>query len=170
MAGRGADEGRRKPPGSGRARCPPSAPGSTAPGTEKPPWSAERRTRSRQRSAARRKTGAPLGAPSPRHFVGGRLPRTPCRGARERKTAYPAPIKNTGDGARADEKFAVLPAPASAGVNSSGHPVHIDSAVITGSPLSRGRQSGALPRNDERESCPTSASSTARSPPPSCCC
>jgi hypothetical protein len=34
MAGRGTDEGRRKLPGSGRAECPPSVPGSTAPRTE----------------------------------------------------------------------------------------------------------------------------------------
>ncbi len=46
-----------------------------------PRWSAERRPRSRKESAARRKTGAPLGAPSPRHF----------RRGENRNTAYPGP-------------------------------------------------------------------------------
>jgi hypothetical protein len=44
-------------------------PGSADPGTEKPQWSAERRPRSPKEDAATRKTGAPLGAPSPRLFA-----------------------------------------------------------------------------------------------------
>src|SRR6185437_11074594 len=42
----------------------------------------------RQRSAARRKTGAPLGAPSPRLFARGK-----------RNDGVPAPLKNRGDDA-----------------------------------------------------------------------
>jgi len=46
-AGRGADEGGRKPAGSGWAKSRPGPrPEVTAPGTEKPRWSAERRPRS----------------------------------------------------------------------------------------------------------------------------
>jgi hypothetical protein len=45
---------------------PQGKPGNAGPGTEKPRWSAERRPHSSQGNAARRKTGAPLGAPSPR--------------------------------------------------------------------------------------------------------
>src|ERR1019366_8697863 len=53
VAGRGADEGGRKPAGSGRGNPSRPRPEVTAPGTEKPPWSAERRPRSRQWGAAR---------------------------------------------------------------------------------------------------------------------
>ena len=45
-AGRGADEGGRKPAGSGARLGPRPRPEATAPGTEKPRWSAERRPRS----------------------------------------------------------------------------------------------------------------------------
>jgi hypothetical protein len=82
MAARGADEGRRKLPGSGgqelavRAR-------KLRPRGQKSRDGAPRGARVLGcESAARRKTGAPLGAPSPRHIVGGRLPRPPvCRGS-----------------------------------------------------------------------------------------
>src|SRR5665811_722067 len=47
-AGRGADEGGRKPAGSGARLGPRPRPEATAPGTEKPRWSAERRPRSSQ--------------------------------------------------------------------------------------------------------------------------
>src|ERR1035437_1625180 len=43
LAGRGADEGGRKPAGSGARLGPRPRPEATAPGTEKPRWSAERR-------------------------------------------------------------------------------------------------------------------------------
>src|SRR5674476_55861 len=63
LAGRGADEGGRKPAGSGARLGPRPRPEVTAPGTEKPLWSAERRPHPSKEDAARRKTGAPLGAP-----------------------------------------------------------------------------------------------------------
>src|ERR1039458_700590 len=68
MAGRGADEGRRKLPGSGRAQPSRPRPEVTAPGTEKPRWSAEWRARFAKRAdaARRRLMVAPLGAPFPR--------------------------------------------------------------------------------------------------------
>src|SRR5664279_177144 len=67
----------------------------TAPGTEKPLWSAERRPHPSKEDAARRKTGAPLGAPPPRCFEGHEEGPAPAG----RTTAYPAPVKNTGDDA-----------------------------------------------------------------------
>src|SRR5450759_3349390 len=84
MAGRGTDEGRRKPPGS--------APGSTAPGTEKPQWSAERRA-SVATEAARlaRRVGRlrqpPRGSRKPPRFSALRSP----HGALIEITARPAP-------------------------------------------------------------------------------
>jgi hypothetical protein len=50
LAGRGADEGGRKPAGSGARLGLRPRPEVTAPGTEKPLWSAERRPRSRKRT------------------------------------------------------------------------------------------------------------------------
>src|SRR5450631_1259053 len=88
-----------QPPAPGRRRTPPGhtrvpreeladGDGPLGPDRKRGPdavrrrrWSAERRPHSSKESAARRKTGAPLGAPSPRLF----------RGATEGKTAYPAP-------------------------------------------------------------------------------
>ncbi len=70
-------------------RRPDCKPGNAGPGTEKPRWSAERRPHPSKEDAARLKTGAPLGAPSPRLCRGGRraCPPKPEGG----KTAYPAP-------------------------------------------------------------------------------
>src|SRR5665647_257584 len=93
LAGRGADEGGRKPAGSGARLGPRPRPEVTAPVTEKPLWSAERRPHPSKEDAARRKTGAPLGAPPPRLFEGKR--KAPFNG--DGTTAYPAPVKNTGD-------------------------------------------------------------------------
>src|SRR5450759_3697174 len=93
-AGRGADEGGRKPAGSGARLGPRPRPEVTAPGTEKPLWSAERRPRSRQWSAARPKTGAPLGAP-PLDFSRG-TKKAPRNG---REDGLPGAAKNTGDDA-----------------------------------------------------------------------
>ena|SRR6185437_9412770 len=79
---------------------PQGKPGNAGPGTEKPRWSAERRPHSSQGNAARRKTGAPLGAPSPRLFAGRK--KEPVRRSPKGeggKTAYPAPLKNRGDDA-----------------------------------------------------------------------
>src|ERR1019366_10246050 len=60
MAGRGTDEGRRKLPGSGRAQPSRPRPEVTAPGTEKPRWSAEWRAPS-ARGCPRRKAWRPKG-------------------------------------------------------------------------------------------------------------
>jgi hypothetical protein len=87
LAGRGADEGGRKPAGSGARLGPRPRPEVTAPGTEKPLWSAERRPHPSKEDAARRKTGAPLGAPPPRFSRGTR--KAPFNG--DGTTAYPAP-------------------------------------------------------------------------------
>jgi hypothetical protein len=58
------------------------------PGEQKSPrWSAERRPRSPKGNAARRKTGAPLGAPPPRSFEGKMKGPAPAG----RTTAYPGP-------------------------------------------------------------------------------
>src|SRR5665811_2628364 len=98
MAGRGADEGRRKLPGSGRGDPYRPRPEVTAPGTEKPRWSADRRAPS-ARGCPRRKVridkDAPFGAPSPRFWRGAR--------GRPRKAGedygVPGAAKNTGDDA-----------------------------------------------------------------------
>src|SRR5450631_746771 len=67
------------------------------PGDQKsPPWSAERRPRSPKGNAARRKTGAPLGAPLPRAWPGGK--RRPREWGRD--DGLPGAAKNTGDDAR----------------------------------------------------------------------
>jgi len=71
----------------------------TSPGTEKPRWSAERRPRSLKRNAARRKTGAPLGAPSPRLFAG-RKKEYGAPGAAQITRARKRALMNAGDGAR----------------------------------------------------------------------
>ena len=79
-------------PDQGRAEGPPSAHGSTVPGTEKPPWSAEwRASFAKDADAARRRTN---GCATRRS-----IPLTFVRDGK-RKTAYPAPVKNTGDDAR----------------------------------------------------------------------
>src|SRR5664280_1200178 len=98
MAGRGADEGRRKLPGSGRGDPSRPRPEVTAPRTEKPRWSADRRAPS-ARGCPRRKVridkDAPFGAPSPRFWRGAR--------GRPRKAGedygVPGAAKNTGDDA-----------------------------------------------------------------------
>jgi hypothetical protein len=56
-------------------------------GGAKPPWSAERRPHPSKEDAARRKTGAPLGAPPPRFFGGKKKGPAPAGW----NTAYPGP-------------------------------------------------------------------------------
>ena len=60
-------------------------------GQKSPPWSAERRPRSPKGNAARRKTGAPLGAPFPSLFRGGKGLSAEARKGEGGTTAYPAP-------------------------------------------------------------------------------
>ena len=97
-------------PGSGRGIPPVRARKLRPRGQKSPRWSAERRPRSSQESAARRKTGAPLGAPSPRHFVGAEKGRT-RRGRRRtrRRKEYGRRsvgcLKFESGNARAREKF-----------------------------------------------------------------
>ena len=71
------DQGATRPPsGSGKLR---------SRGQKSPRWSAERRPRSPKESAAKRKTGAPLGAPSPR-LMRGRKTVPAKRGEGRRRT------------------------------------------------------------------------------------
>jgi hypothetical protein len=102
MAGRGVDEGRRKLPGSGWAEGPPSAPGSTAPGTEiaamerrkAPAFSM--RERGKTEDWVRRSALHPLG-----FFRGER--RRPREWGRD--YGVPGAAKNTGAGAWLDETW-----------------------------------------------------------------
>jgi len=94
MAGRG---GRRRVAGAARMEGPTSLsgrpPGSTAPGTEKLRWSAERRRAfAKARAAARRMMVAPLGAPSPRLLPGAKR-KAPRLG---QGYGLPGAAKNTG--------------------------------------------------------------------------
>jgi hypothetical protein len=70
-------------------------PGSADPGTEIAAM--ERREApafSKRERGLTERPGAPLGAPSPRAFCGGRLPRTPCSWGKQRQ-ASPAPRQTT---------------------------------------------------------------------------
>ena len=62
-------------------------------GQKTPPWRAERRPRSPKGNAARRKDWCAARCAIPSRFEGARL--GPAKAGR--KTAYPAPLKNTGD-------------------------------------------------------------------------
>src|SRR5674476_1493366 len=94
MAGRGADEGWRKPAGSGQAAASRRAPGSTVPGTEKPRWSAERRrapaTVRAHKEWLRRSALHPLA----------------CCGGRKKDDGLPGAANNTGADVCADDKEA----------------------------------------------------------------
>jgi hypothetical protein len=79
---------------------PQGKPGNAGPGTEKPRWSAERRPHSSQGNAARRKTGAPLGAPSPRLCREEKGPVRRSPKGRRRKDGVSRAAKNRDDGAR----------------------------------------------------------------------
>src|SRR5665647_2493778 len=81
MAGRGADEGRRKLPGSGRAQAPRRAPGSTVPGTEIAAMERREAPAFSKGNAAYGRTGAPLGAPSPSACAGGSVQGPAKRGS-----------------------------------------------------------------------------------------
>src|ERR1019366_10577322 len=106
LAGRGADEGGRKPAGSGAQQGPVRA-RKLRPRGQKSPANkpglrklvrVERREApapSRKEGAARRIPAAPNGAPPPR-FFGGTKKGPAQRGG---NPAYPAPVKNTGAGA-----------------------------------------------------------------------
>ncbi len=99
MAGRGADEGGRKPAGSGRAKSRPGRrPEVTAPGTEIAaiePREAPAVLATGPRQDG--KTGAPLGAPSP-HLARGEKA---CPRAGGEDDGLPGAAKNTGGGALA---------------------------------------------------------------------
>jgi hypothetical protein len=88
-AGRGPDEGGRKPAGSGNANVPP-APEVTVPRCEIPRWSVEwcAPDVSGARAARRGLIRAPLGAPSPRAFQGGRK-LVPAKAGKEQGSAAP---------------------------------------------------------------------------------
>src|SRR5664280_1509877 len=92
-------------PDRGPARAP-SAPGSYGPGDRNrrqispdcaslSGWSAERRPHLPKRGCGTKIPAAPNGAPPPRLFEGHEQGPAPAG----RKTAYPAPVKNTGAGA-----------------------------------------------------------------------
>ncbi len=104
-AGRGTDEGGRKPAGSGRAKSRPGPrPEATAPGTEiaaiSPDCASSVRVERREapafskESAAQKDNGCAARRSIPLAFEGGRERRLPPGGAGT--TAYPGPLKNTG--------------------------------------------------------------------------
>jgi hypothetical protein len=71
-------------------RKPERKPGNAGPGTEIAAMARREAPALPKGNAARRKTGAPLGAPSPRHFAGDK----------EREDGLPGAAKNTGDQTR----------------------------------------------------------------------
>jgi hypothetical protein len=79
-------------PDRGPSRAP-SAPGSHGPGDRKAAVERREAPAFSKEDAARRKTGAPLGAPPPRFFGGTRK----GPGARGRNDGVPGAAKNTGD-------------------------------------------------------------------------
>jgi len=135
LAGLGMDQGsgppKRRLPAKGRRRGPPDRPihqETRTRGQKSPPVERREAPALSQESAARRKTGAPLGAPSPR-IVEGEKKRPRSAGHRLRRTRRR--LKNTGGEACTIEKSCRH-------AREGGHPVITAPIVCTGSPLSRG--------------------------------